>query len=147
MKRQTLGMSLKTILAPTGDNVISIEPTADLRTAAKLLCTHYIGALAVLDDDGRLVGILSERDIVRVIAHDGDAVPELPVAQVMMRNLPTCDVNDSVDSVMHSMAEGKFRHMLVLDRGRLADVISVGDVLRLHIVEILREHVHQLRNI
>ena len=88
-------MSLKTILAPRAGNVISIEPTSDLRTAAKLLSTHHIGALVVLDAAGRLVGILSERDIVRMMADIGSAVLQLPVAQVMTRNVSTCDVNES----------------------------------------------------
>jgi CBS domain-containing protein len=146
MNRQTLGMSLKTILAPRAGNVISIKPTSDLKTAAKLLSTHDIGAVAVLDDGGRLVGILSERDIVRIMAHAGDAVLHLPVAEVMMPNVLTCDVNDLIGSVMDRMTEGKFRHMLVLEKGRLADLVSISDVLRLHIVETLREHVHQLRS-
>ena len=76
-------MSLKTILAAKGGNIICIEPTADLATAAKLLSTHRIGVLVVLDDGGRLVGILSERDIVRTMADVGSVVLQLPVAQVI----------------------------------------------------------------
>ena len=95
MKRQPPGMSLKTILAAKGGNIVCIEPTADLAAAAKLLSTHHIGALVVLDAAGRLVGILSERDIVRMMADIGSAVLQLPVAQVMTRNVSTCDVNES----------------------------------------------------
>ena len=146
MKRQTPGMSLKTVLTPRRGNVISIEPTSDLRTAAKLLSVHDIGAVAVLDDGGRIVGILSERDIVRIMAHAGDAVLHLPVAKVMMPNVPTCDVNDSIDSVMDRMTEGKFRYMLVLEKGRLVDLVSISNVLQLHIIATLREHMHQLRS-
>ena len=81
-------MSLKTILAAKGGNIVCIEPTADLAAAAKLLSTHRIGALVVLDGDGRLVGILSERDIVRTHRSDvGSTVLQLPVAQVMTRNV------------------------------------------------------------
>src|SRR5512140_3364323 len=94
------GMSLKDILAAKGGNVIGIEPTADLVAAAKLLSTHRIGALLVRDPDGRLVGILSERDIVRTMADVGSAVLQVPVAQVMTRNVSTCDVNDSISSLM-----------------------------------------------
>jgi len=88
-------MSLKSILAAKSGDVICIEPTADLAAAAKLLSTHRIGALVVLDAGGRLVGILSERDIVRTMADVGSAVLQLPVAQVMTRNVSTCDVNES----------------------------------------------------
>jgi CBS domain-containing protein len=136
-------MSVKTILAAKGGNIICIEPTADLAAAAKLLSTHRIGALVVLDAGGRLVGILSERDIVRTMADVGSAVLQLPVAQVMTRNVSTCDVNDSVSSVMNRMTTGKFRHMPVLDKDRLAGLVSIGDALKWQI-ETIREHIHQL---
>jgi CBS domain-containing protein len=136
-------MSLKTILAAKGDNVICIESTADLAAAAKLLSKHRIGALVVLDAAGRLVGILSERDIVRMIADVGNAVLQLPVAQVMTRNVSTCDVNDSISSVMERMTKGRFRHMPVLDKDRLAGLVSIGDALKWQI-EMIREHLHQL---
>jgi len=136
-------MSLKTILAAKGDNIICIESTADLAAAAKLLSTHRIGALVVLDAAGRLVGILSERDIVRTMADVGSAVLQLPVAQVMTRNVSTCDVNDSISSVMDRMTKGKFRHMPVLDKDRLAGLVSIGDALKWQI-ETIRENLHQL---
>jgi FOG: CBS domain len=83
-------MSLKDILAAKGGNVIGIEPTADLVAAAKLLSTHRIGALLVRGPDGRLVSILSERDIVRTMADVGSAVLQVPVAQVMTRKSANC---------------------------------------------------------
>ena len=82
-------MSLKTILATKGSDVICVEPTAVLAAAAKSLSTHRIGVLVVLDGGGRLVGILSERDIVRAMADCGSTVLRLPVAQVMTRNVST----------------------------------------------------------
>ena len=136
-------MSLKAILAAKGSEVVSIEFTADLDAAAKLLNKHRIGALVVLGVGGRLAGILSERDIVRAMADVGSAVLQLPVAQVMTRNVSTCDVNDSISSVMERMTEGKFRHMPVLNRDHLVGLVSIGDVLKLNI-EMQREHVRQL---
>src|SRR5215470_7720925 len=136
-------MSVKTILAAKGGNIICIEPTADLAAAAKLLSSHRIGVLAVLDAHGRLVGILSERDIVRTMADVGSAALQLPVAQVMTRNVSTCDVNDSISSVMERMTQGKFRHMPVLDKGRLAGIVSNRDLLKWHL-ETIREHMRQL---
>ena len=126
-------MSLKAILAAKGGKIISTKPTTDLASAAKLLSEHHIGALVVLDADGKLVGILSERDIVRTMANVGSAVLQIPVAQIMTRNVSTCDVNDSISSVMERMTEGKFRHMPVLDKDHLAGLVSIGDVLKLHI--------------
>ena len=137
-------MSLKAILAAKGDEVVSIDFTDDLAAAAKLLTKHRIGALVVLGVDGRLAGILSERDIVRAMAESGSSTAlQLSVAQVMTRNVSTCDVNDSISSVMDRMTKGKFRHMPVLDKDRLAGMVSIGDVLKRHI-ETIREHVHQL---
>jgi CBS domain-containing protein len=137
-------MSLKSILAAKGDEVVSIDFTDDLAAAAKLLTKRRIGALVVLGVDGRLAGILSERDIVRAMAENGSSTAlQLPVAQVMTRNVSTCDVNDSISSVMDRMTKGRFRHMPVLDKDRLAGMISIGDVLKRHI-ETIREHVHQL---
>jgi CBS domain-containing protein len=137
-------MSLKSILAAKGDEVVSIDFTDDLAAAAKLLTKHRVGALVVLGVEGRLAGILSERDIVRAMAESGSSTAlQLPVAQVMTRNVSTCDVNDSISSVMDRMTKGRFRHMPVLDNDRLAGMISIGDVLKRHI-ETIREHVHQL---
>jgi len=136
-------MSLKSILAAKGGDVICIEPTADLATAAKLLSTHRIGVLVVLDADQRLVGILSERDIVRAMAETGETVLKVPVAQVMTRNVSTCDVNDSISSVIDRMTKGKFRHMPVLDSDRLVGLVSIGDALKWHL-ETIREHIHQI---
>jgi CBS domain-containing protein len=136
-------MSLKAILAAKDGEVVSIEPIADLTAAGKLLTKRRIGALVVLDAGGRLVGILSERDIVRAMAESGSAVLQLPVAQVMTRNVSTCDVNDSISSVMDCMTKGKFRHMPVLDKDRLAGMVSIGDMLKLNL-ETIREHIHQL---
>ena len=136
-------MSLKTILAAKGSDVVSIEPTADLAAAAKLLATHRIGVLVVLDTDERLVGILSERDIVRAMAETGTTVLQVPVWEVMTRNVSTCDVNDSISDVIDRMTKGKFRHMPVLDNDRLAGLVSISDVLKWHL-ESIREHIHHI---
>ena len=126
-------MSLKGILAGKDGRIICIEPSADIAAAAKLLSAHHIGALVVRDADGGVVGILSERDIVRTMADVGSAGLQAPVAQIMTRNVSTCDVNDSISSLMERMTEGKFRHMPVFDKDRLVGLVSIGDVLKLHI--------------
>jgi CBS domain-containing protein len=136
-------MSLKAILADKGGAVISVEPTADLAAAAKLLSTHRIGVLVVLDTDSRLLGILSERDIVRALAETGETVLQTPVAQIMTRNVATCELNDPISGVIDRMTKGKFRHMPVLDKDRLAGLVSIGDVLKWHL-ETIREHIHQI---
>ena len=112
-------MIVKTILAAKKGKVVSIKPTADLVAAVKLLTKHRIGVLVVIDVGGRLVGILSERDIIRVLAESAGTALHLSVAQVMTRNVCTCGVNDSIGSVLTRMTKGKFRHMPVLDNDLL----------------------------
>jgi CBS domain-containing protein len=119
------GMSLKTILTAKGGSIICIEPTADLAAAAKLLSRHRIGALVVLDAGDGLVGILSERDIMRTMADVGSAVLQMSVEEVMTRNVSTCDVSDPINSVMDRMTKGRFRHMPVLEKDRLAGLVSM----------------------
>ena len=136
-------MFVKTILAAKGGEVVSIEPTADLVAAAKLLTTRRIGVLVVIDAGGRLVGILSERDIVRVLAENAGAALQLPVAQVMTRDVSTCGVNDSVSSVLQRMTTGRFRHMPVLDNHLVVGLVSIGDIGKQQ-MEKLHDHVRQL---
>jgi CBS domain-containing protein len=136
-------MSLKNILINKGNQVVSIDTAADLAAAAKLLTKHSIGVLVVLDVDGRLVGILSERDIIRAMSENGIAALQLPVAEVMTRSVSTCDVNDAISSVMERMTKGKFRHMPVLENGSLAGIVSNRDLLKLHL-DTIREHIHQI---
>ena len=138
-------MSLKAILAAKGNEVVSISSTADLAAASKLLKKHQIGVLVVLDQGGRLAGILSERDIVHAMAEGGDTVRQLPVSQMMTAKVSTSDVNDSITSVMERMTKGKFRHMPVLDKGRLAGIVSNRDLLKWHL-ETVRDHIRNLED-
>jgi CBS domain-containing protein len=137
-------MSLEAILAVKGKEVVSISSTADLGAASKLLKKREIGVLIVVDVDGRVVGILSERDIVHAMAENEDSVlQKLPVSQVMTSKVSICDVNDSVSSVMERMMKGKFRHMPIFEGGRLAGIVSNRDLLKWHL-ETVREHMRQL---
>jgi CBS domain-containing protein len=132
-------MNVKAILAAKGGDVTSVEPTADLEAAARLLVAHRIGALVIRGAGGRLAGILSERDIVRALAERGAAALGLPVGQVMTREVETCGENDSVASLMERMTAGKFRHMPVVEQGRLIGLISIGDVVKQRVEEFERE--------
>jgi CBS domain-containing protein len=132
-------MNVKAILAAKGGDVTSVEPTADLEAAARLLVAHRIGALVIRGAGGRVAGILSERDIVRALAERGAAALGLPVGQVMTREVETCGENDSVASLMERMTAGKFRHMPVVEQGRLIGLISIGDVVKQRVEEFERE--------
>lgn len=131
-------MNVKAILAAKklGGDIISIEPTADLATAAKLLSKHRIGSVVILGAGERLVGILSERDIVRALSEQGAGALALPVGQVMTRDVATCGEDDTVASIMERMTAGRFRHMPVVANGRLVGLISIGDVVKQRVEEI-----------
>lgn len=129
-------MNVKAILAAKGGDTVSIEPTADLAAAAKLLVKHRIGAVVICGAGGRLSGILSERDIMRALAEHGADALGLPVSQVMTRNVMTCSEDDSVASLMERMTAGRFRHLPVLRDGKLVGLVSIGDVVKQRVEEI-----------
>ena len=132
-------MTVKAILTRKGNDVVTIEPTATLAAATKLLAERRIGAVLVLGIEGRVVGILSERDIVRVLAERGAAVLDERVDQVMTRRVFTCSESDTVQQVMEQMTAGKFRHVPVIEQGQLAGIISIGDVVKYRVHEIESE--------
>ena len=132
-------MTVKTILSAKGGDVVSIEPTATLETAVKTLAKHRIGALLVLGPDRRVIGILSERDIVRVLGEQGAEVLTKPLAQVMTRKVVTCGQTETVGTIMERMTTGKFRHLPVVEKGRLAGLVSIGDVVKQRVEEIEHE--------
>lgn len=137
-------MIVKTILAAKsagslGGDVITIEPTADLAAAAKLLSRHRIGAVVILGPGKRLAGILSERDIVRALSEKGAAALQLPVGQAMTRNVATCGEQDDIASLMERMTQGRFRHMPVLRKDKLIGLVSIGDVVKQRVDEVERE--------
>ena len=136
-------MNVRAILAAKernlGGDVVCIEPTADLAAAAKLLTTHRIGAVVIRGAGGRLAGILSERDIMRALSQHGADALTLPVGQAMTRDVETCGEDDTVASIMERMTVGKFRHMPVIVKGKLAGLISIGDVVKQRVEEVERE--------
>jgi CBS domain-containing protein len=134
-------MTVKAILSTKGSNVTTIEPNATLEDAIETLARHRIGALVVLGPEQRVIGILSERDIVRALAEHGATALTHSLAQVMTRKVSTCNESDTVSSLMEQMTRGKFRHVPVLDQDRLIGIISIGDVVkyRLHEMELESE--------
>jgi len=129
-------MTVKSVLARKGNNVTTIEPTADVAAAVKLLGELRIGALVITGTDRRIVGILSERDIVRALAQHGAQALDRPVAEMMTRNVVTCTERDTLHDLMERMTAGKFRHVPVVDQGRLAGIISIGDVVKSRVEEM-----------
>lgn len=128
-------MKIDTILATKGMNVVTIQPQRSLKEAVRLLERHNIGALVVVDESGMPIGIISERDIVRQAARDDNDLLARPVSAVMTRNVVTGSPQDDLQSVLRTMTEKHFRHLPIMDQGRLAGIISIGDVVKAQITE------------
>lgn len=122
-----------------GGTVFSVRPDDTVATAVTALRDKKIGALVVTDADGGLVGILSERDIVRKLAETpGQTLPQL-VSENMTENVITCAPEDSLVTVLRLMTLGKFRHMPVMDAGRLCGMVTIGDVVTFRLQELEHE--------
>ena len=123
-------MTVKTILSGKGSDVTTIEPTATLEYGIRILAERGIGALVVLAADHRVIGVLSERDIVRALAERGAGALTEPLARVMTRKISTCTQSDAVNSIMEQMTADKFRHVPVVEEERLVGIVSIGDVVK-----------------
>jgi CBS domain-containing protein len=132
-------MTVKTILSAKGNNVVSIEPTATLEAAVRTLAEHRIGALLVLGPDRRVIGILSERDIVRTLAELGAAALAQPLSQVMTRRVVTCSPSETISVIMERMTAGKFRHVPVVEQEQVVGIVSIGDVVKYRLHEMEHE--------
>ena len=132
-------MTVKAILATKGTDVLSIEPTATLETAVKMLTKHRIGALLVLGPDRRVIGIISERDVVRVLGEHGAEALRQPLSQVMTRKVVTCGQTETVGTIMERMTTGKFRHVPVIEQEQVVGIISIGDVVKYRLHEMEQE--------
>ena len=131
-------MTVHAILESKGHQIVSVKPDDKLSAAVKLLASKRIGALLVLDGN-RVEGILSERDIVRVLAERGGAVLDEPVSAIMTRKVTTCGRTETVAVIMEKMTTGKFRHVPVIEDGRVIGVVSIGDVVKHRVSEYERE--------
>ena len=127
---------IKYLLDRKGNDVITINQNETIAAAVQVLHDKGIGALIVVDDMGALAGILSERDIVRKLAQTpGQTLPQT-VAENMTINVVTCSEDDTLIEVLRRMSEGKFRHMPVVNDGKLAGMITVGDVVNSRLNEL-----------
>lgn len=132
-------MTVSMILAGKGRDVVTIEPSATLADAVKLLAERRIGAVVILGADRRVVGILSERDIVRAVAENGRDALDGPVSAAMTRKVSTCHERETISAIMERMTIGKFRHVPVVDRDRLVGIVSIGDVVKHRLGEVERD--------
>ncbi len=133
-------MTVRSILDTKGHEIQSIEPDVKLSAAIKILGERKIGAVLVMNQ-GHLEGILSERDIVRVLGERGARVLEEPVSAVMTRKVVSCRESDTVAGIMEMMTLGKFRHLPVVEDGKVVGLISIGDIVKAqHQQMVLENH-------
>jgi CBS domain-containing protein len=122
-------MKVRTILATKSTNVITIRPQQSLKEAARLLTEHNIGVLVVVNEAGKLVGIISERDIIRAAARLEDALSQ-PVKAAMTKEVIIGLPNDDLIAVAHAMTDKGFRHLPIMDQEELVGIISMKDIVK-----------------
>jgi CBS domain-containing protein len=137
-------MTVAAILDTKGTSVVTASPAMTMTEAVALLAGKHIGALVVRDDAGALRGILSERDVVRALARDGGAALARPLADYMTAEVETTERAEIMPSLMERMTNGRFRHMPVMEEGRLLGIVSIGDVVKFRVAEIEAE-AHAMR--
>ncbi|MCX7306692.1 MAG: CBS domain-containing protein [Afipia sp.] len=131
-------MTVRAILDTKGHQVVSVALDAKVSAAVKILSERRIGAVLVMNGS-RIEGILSERDVVRVLGERGAAALDEPVKKAMTAKVITCREADSVGHIMEKMTSGKFRHLPVVESERVVGLISIGDVVKWRVAEFERE--------
>jgi CBS domain-containing protein len=132
-------MRVRSILDAKGHEVVTIEPEARMMDAVLLMRRVDIGALVVVDAHGHVVGMLTEREVSRTLATAGHRVVDLRVMQVMTRAVVTINIDADVHAVMALMTDARARHVPIEEGGRLAGIVSLGDVVKARLQEIEME--------
>ncbi|CAN5615165.1 CBS domain-containing protein [soil metagenome] len=134
-------MLIADLLKHKGSSVVTIAPDAVVTALLAALAEHRVGALVVLDGD-RIVGIISERDVVRSLHDRGASALELPVSELMTSPVISCSPGDGIDQIALLMTERRFRHMPVVTDGSLIGIVTIGDVVaaRIRQLEFDRKH-------
>ncbi|WP_374547745.1 CBS domain-containing protein [Rhodoblastus sp.] len=133
-------MSVALILAAKGHDVTTTQPHRTLQEATALLAEKGIGAVIVTGGNGEVLGILSERDIVRAVGRHGVGALQESVSKYMTSKVVTTGMDEAIDHVMEQMTAGRFRHLPVIHNGKLVGVVSIGDVVKHRIDAIESEH-------
>ena len=128
-------MNVATILKLKGSGVFTTAKDKSLLDIAKLLVQHGIGCIVIVGDDDKIAGIVSERDLIRAIGQAGPEVLEEPVSNFMTKTVITAREADTVDQLMTEMTTRRFRHMPVVERGQLVGLVSIGDLVKIHVAD------------
>ena len=133
-------MSVGRLLQKKGREVFTISSDATLSALVDELATKHVGSIVITDAFGTIVGILSERDVVRAIARHGDHALGACVAEYMTANVTTAHDADDIDALLLVMTEGRFRHVPIFDGSRLVGIVSQGDAVKFRFSELKIEH-------
>jgi CBS domain-containing protein len=133
-------MIVARVLAAKGRDVVTTEPQRTLAEAATLLTVRKIGAAVVTDTQGYILGMLSERDILRAVGNGGAAALRDTVSRHMTAEVLTTHENETVDRTMEKMTNRRCRHLPVVEDGKLAGIVSIGDVVKHRLEELEHEH-------
>src|SRR5687767_6603287 len=123
-------MLVSQILKDKGDLVFTAAPSETVASAAALLHARKVGAMVIVDADGSVVGILSERDVVRIVAEEGERSLAKPISQCMTSEVVFAQPSQTVDALLSLMTDRRVRHLPVVVNGRLAGIISIGDLVK-----------------
>jgi len=132
-------MYVKDILQHKGNDVFTVDPDATVQDLTKSLTVHRIGAAVVIDGAGAVVGVVSERDVIRGVADHGEACLAQSVRDLMTTTVITCESDTPIQDVMGLMTEHRIRHVPVIEDEALVGLVSIGDVVRDRIAEAERE--------
>ena len=122
-----------------GDMVVTVGPDESVERLLALLEEHRIGALVVSSDGETVSGIVSERDVVRHLAHDGPGILKAPLRQIMTSDVTTCDLDTHIEDLARTMTELRIRHVPVVTDGKLTAIVSIGDIVKHRIDELQAE--------
>ena len=129
-------MNIGQILKTKARGVATAQPSDTVEEIASRLASRKIGAIIVVGEAGRVAGIISERDIIRMIAAHGAKALTMPASAGMTADVKTCTRDCTVEDIMEMMTKGHFRHVPVLEDGALVGIISIGDVVKYHTAEV-----------
>jgi CBS domain-containing protein len=134
-----MGKKVSAILKHKGHHVVTVAPRQTIASVVKVLTQNRIGAAPVIDEKGQLVGIISERDIIRVLSEHAEAALGFAAEQLMTRDVRTCSSEDQLVDLMQLMTLQRFRHLPVIENGALNGIISIGDVVKQRLDEVQSE--------
>ncbi len=134
-----MGTKVSSVLKHKGHDVVTVAPQQTVAWVVKVLAQNRIGAVPVINEEGQLIGIISERDIIRGMSEHADAVLTLPADQLMTRDVKTCSSEDQLVDLMEVMTLQRIRHLPVIENGALHGIVSIGDVVKQRLEEVQSE--------